>query len=132
MVYVYFINQSRFIHTLWLIPLIDTYTLIDIPDWYLNYDWYTCLIHTIWLTILIDADQSWCMYILSIRVDASLILNVLIIMDLSIIVDVSLIDWHTWLIHTLWLMHLTDIYTMIDTADWYINHSVCINQGYQS
>jgi hypothetical protein len=69
-------------------------------------------------------------------------------------------DWYIWLIYTLWLFHLIDTYTIIDTADWCIlydwypwlmhqwgvsiimyvsirvirciNHSVCINQLYQS
>jgi hypothetical protein len=142
------------------IHLIDTYTLIDTADWYIHYDWHTWLIHTLWLITLIDTCnnqvyQSYCMYqpggsiivYVSIRVDVSLILHVLIIMDLLIpMIDTP--DWcihwvkhplwliHTlwvihplWLIHTLWLFQLVDTYTIMKCVSIrFINHSVCINQ----
>jgi hypothetical protein len=84
--------------------LIEAYTMINTPDWCIQYDWHTWLIHTLWLTLLIDTytmtdTPDWYIHY----------------------------HWYIWLIYKLRLIHLIDTYTMIDTA-----LSVCINQGYQS
>ena len=95
-------NVYIYIYIPWLIPLIDTYTMIDTPDWYIHYDWYTLLIHTIHLIdtyTMIDTPDWYIHY--------------------------DLYPWliyTVWLIHliaTLWLIHLNDRYTMIHTHDWY-------------
>jgi hypothetical protein len=53
-IYIYYCLHTWLIHTLWLIHLIDTYTMTDTPDCYIHYDLHTWLMHTLWLIQLID------------------------------------------------------------------------------
>jgi hypothetical protein len=117
-------------HTLWLIHLIHTYTMIDTPDWYIHYDWYTWLILTLWLIHLFDTysacinHSGWithsvcinhsgcftqCMYQSGVSIHSICINQVCH----SVYASMSSIN------HSVCI--LVDTYTMIDTPDWYIH-----------
>jgi hypothetical protein len=112
----------KYVSTIWLTHLIDTYTMTDTPDWYIHYDWYIWLIYTLWLILLIDTytmtdTPDWYIHY----------------------------HWYIWLIYTLRLIHLI-VNQQYQSECMYqsggiilvyisircINHSVCINQVSQS
>jgi hypothetical protein len=133
------------IHTLWLIHLIDTYTMTDTPDWYKHYDWYTWLIHTQWLTHLIHTYTVYASIIVDVSLSVCINQGYQSIVYLSIrcvshSVCINHYRWQTRFIHTLWLIYLIDTYTMTDTPDSYIHyhwhtwfiHTIWLNQVCQS
>jgi hypothetical protein len=85
------------------------YTMIDPPGWYIRYDWYPWLIHT----------QS----------ETSTMIDAYTMSDTFTMIDTyTMIDPPGWYIH----YYQSGISIIVYVSIRGTNHSVCINQGYQS
>jgi hypothetical protein len=124
--YIQYDWQTLFIHTQWLIDVIDTHNMIDTPDWYIHYDWYPWLIHILWLIYLIDTNTMIdnCMYQsgVSIIVYASTRwINHSVCINHSECITHSVCINHSGCF-TQCMYQSIDAYFMIDTSDWYIHY----------
>jgi hypothetical protein len=133
-------------NTLWLIYLIDTYTMIDtstLIDIYTVSDTPTMIDRSTMIdsVCINQVWKRWCMYEsgVSVIVNApitsinhSVCINQVYQSCVSIrCIHLSICinqmtdtpdwcihcDWYSWLINTLWMIYLIDTYTLIDTPD---------------